>query len=214
MTVFCVHLVIDQIQSGASGFVRQGRRHGPSIAYKITTCWVTFLQPARQAAVLGQHSSFRSHWARLFSTVLLLLQAKIEHSAHGTWRCVEDQDFLLSSRYLIFFKAGISKALTCHTGGNWELELGTGNCVRRGRGIGGCRKGSISKDSKTRSSLPFLLHDSKIFRIFAAVYALGFQRLVFWTMSASRKLLVQTTLRFLPGFGQLVFWTMPTVDRF
>jgi hypothetical protein len=29
--VFCVHLVIDQPQTGASGVVRQGRRHGPSI---------------------------------------------------------------------------------------------------------------------------------------------------------------------------------------
>jgi hypothetical protein len=28
MTVFCVHLVINQPQTGASGVVRQGRRHG------------------------------------------------------------------------------------------------------------------------------------------------------------------------------------------
>jgi hypothetical protein len=45
MTVFCVHLIIDQPQTGASGVVCQGRRHGPSIKYKITPCWVTILQP-------------------------------------------------------------------------------------------------------------------------------------------------------------------------
>jgi hypothetical protein len=28
---------------GASGVVRQGRLHGPSITYKITTCGVSFL---------------------------------------------------------------------------------------------------------------------------------------------------------------------------
>ncbi len=44
---------------GASGVVRQGRRHGPSIAYKITPCWITLLQPARRAAVLGQLSGLR-----------------------------------------------------------------------------------------------------------------------------------------------------------
>jgi hypothetical protein len=38
MTVFYVHLVIDQPQAGASGAVRQGRRHGPFITYKITLC--------------------------------------------------------------------------------------------------------------------------------------------------------------------------------
>ncbi len=46
------------IQTNASGIVRQGRRHGPSIVYKITPCWVTFPQPARRAAVLGQPSAF------------------------------------------------------------------------------------------------------------------------------------------------------------
>ncbi len=43
----------------SNGVVRQGRRHGPSIAYKITPCWVTLLRPARRAAVLGQPSSLR-----------------------------------------------------------------------------------------------------------------------------------------------------------
>jgi hypothetical protein len=43
-------------RSGASCVVRQGRRHGPSMTYKITPCLVTLLQQARQAAVLGQHS--------------------------------------------------------------------------------------------------------------------------------------------------------------
>jgi hypothetical protein len=46
---------------GASGVVRQGRRHEPSIAYKITPCWITLLQPARRAAVLGQPSSLCPH---------------------------------------------------------------------------------------------------------------------------------------------------------
>ncbi len=31
-----VQLVIDQPQAGVSGVVRQGRRHGPTITYKIT----------------------------------------------------------------------------------------------------------------------------------------------------------------------------------
>jgi hypothetical protein len=52
--MFCVHLVIDQPQTGTSGVVRQGRRHGPSITHKITPCWVTLLLPARRAAVLGR----------------------------------------------------------------------------------------------------------------------------------------------------------------
>ncbi len=36
--VFFVHSVIYQPQIGTSGVVRQGRRHGPSITYKITPC--------------------------------------------------------------------------------------------------------------------------------------------------------------------------------
>ncbi len=39
---------VDQPQTGASGVVRQGRRHGSSITYKITPCWVTLLQLARR----------------------------------------------------------------------------------------------------------------------------------------------------------------------
>jgi hypothetical protein len=31
MMVFCAHFVIDQPQTGASGVVGQGRRHGPSM---------------------------------------------------------------------------------------------------------------------------------------------------------------------------------------
>ncbi len=60
---FCVHLLVDQPQTGASGVVHQGRRHGPFITYKITPCWVTLLQPVRRAAMLGQPSSLRSHWS-------------------------------------------------------------------------------------------------------------------------------------------------------
>jgi hypothetical protein len=59
-SVLCIftHLVIDQPQTRPSGVVRQGRRHRPSITYKITPCWVTLLQPARWAALLGQPLSF------------------------------------------------------------------------------------------------------------------------------------------------------------
>jgi hypothetical protein len=46
-----------------SGIVRQCRLHIPSITYKITPCWVTILQPARQTAVLDQPSSLRRHWS-------------------------------------------------------------------------------------------------------------------------------------------------------
>jgi hypothetical protein len=63
--VFCVHSVKDQPQTGTSGVVHQGRRHGPSITYKITPCWVILLQPARRAAVLGQPSSLRPQWLKL-----------------------------------------------------------------------------------------------------------------------------------------------------
>jgi hypothetical protein len=35
------------------------KRYGPSLTNKITPWWVTLLQPARLAAVLGQPSSFR-----------------------------------------------------------------------------------------------------------------------------------------------------------
>jgi hypothetical protein len=73
MTVFCVHFVLlDQRLSPRPGSSRdgwsmppaltQGRRHGPSITYKITPCWATLLQPARRAAVLGQPFSLRHNW--------------------------------------------------------------------------------------------------------------------------------------------------------
>ncbi len=62
MTAFCVHMVIDQHQTGASDVVHQGRRHGPSIRYKIAPCWDTLNQPARRAAVLGQPSSLASNY--------------------------------------------------------------------------------------------------------------------------------------------------------
>ncbi len=59
--VFCVHLLVDQPQTGASGVFRQGRRHWPSITNNITSCWVTLLQPDRAVAVLDQLSSLRPH---------------------------------------------------------------------------------------------------------------------------------------------------------
>jgi hypothetical protein len=63
MAVFCLHSVIDQPQAGGKWCGPSGQaRHGPSIRYKITTCWVTLLQHVRLAAVLGQPSSLRPHW--------------------------------------------------------------------------------------------------------------------------------------------------------
>ena len=45
MAVFCVHLVIDQPQTGASGVVRQGAGGMDRTSRtKITPCWVTLLQ--------------------------------------------------------------------------------------------------------------------------------------------------------------------------
>jgi hypothetical protein len=40
-----------------------GRRHGPSITYKITHRWVILLHTARRTTVLGQLSSLRPHCA-------------------------------------------------------------------------------------------------------------------------------------------------------
>jgi hypothetical protein len=37
--------------------------------YKITPCWVTLLQPARQAAVLGRHSKSSASWVETGDTV-------------------------------------------------------------------------------------------------------------------------------------------------
>ncbi len=53
-----------QPRTGASGVFRQGTRHGPSITYKITPCWVTLLQQARRAAVLDQPSCLRPPCSR------------------------------------------------------------------------------------------------------------------------------------------------------
>jgi hypothetical protein len=60
--VLCTFRNTDQHQTGTSGVVRQGRRHGQSITYKITPCWLTLLQPNRRKAVLGQPSRLRTHW--------------------------------------------------------------------------------------------------------------------------------------------------------
>jgi hypothetical protein len=61
MTVFCVHLVIDQPQTGASGVVRQGAggMDRPSLTKSHPAG--SILQPTRRAAVLGQPSSLRPH---------------------------------------------------------------------------------------------------------------------------------------------------------
>ncbi len=66
--LFCLHLVIDHPQTGASGVVRQGRRLRQSKTSKITKshCGHSPLQTARLAALLGQPSSLRPHWSRLW----------------------------------------------------------------------------------------------------------------------------------------------------
>jgi hypothetical protein len=71
MMVFYVHLVFDQPQTRTSGVVRHGRRHGPSITYKITPCWVTLLQPARQAS---PQPNTQHPWAPLPPVVHLITQ--------------------------------------------------------------------------------------------------------------------------------------------
>ncbi len=73
MRFLCTFSIVDQPQTGASGVACQGRRHGPSITYKITPCWIPFLQPARRAAVLGQSSGLRPHWSRQNSVPTFLL---------------------------------------------------------------------------------------------------------------------------------------------
>jgi hypothetical protein len=53
--------------TSASGTVRQGRWHGPSITYsaKSRPVGITLLQPTRRAAVLGQPSSLLPRWERV-----------------------------------------------------------------------------------------------------------------------------------------------------
>jgi hypothetical protein len=60
---------------GASGVVRQARRHGPSITYKITPCWVTLLQQVRWVAALASSLAFGfiGLHINLYSTVNYLL---------------------------------------------------------------------------------------------------------------------------------------------
>jgi hypothetical protein len=56
MTVFCIHLEIDQPQTAASGVICKGRRHGPSFTYKITPGGLLSSSQPGGAAVLGQPS--------------------------------------------------------------------------------------------------------------------------------------------------------------
>ncbi len=56
----CQKLAAEQLQTRASGTVRQGRRHGPSIT---TPGCVSLLQSARRASVLIHLSSLRRHWS-------------------------------------------------------------------------------------------------------------------------------------------------------
>ncbi len=83
---FCAHLVIDQPQTGASGVVHQGRRHGPSIMYKITPWCVLLLQQARRAAVLDQpsisvglivHATHRKYTITIKKTYSFLLSLEL-----------------------------------------------------------------------------------------------------------------------------------------
>ncbi len=68
MTVFCVHLVIDQPPDRGKWCGPSGHSAWTVHHVQITPCWgqcwvrVTLLQPARRAAVLAQPSSFRPHW--------------------------------------------------------------------------------------------------------------------------------------------------------
>jgi hypothetical protein len=57
-----VHLVIDQPRPGQVVWSNRAGGISAHHTYKITPCWVTLLQSARRAAVLGQSSSLRSHW--------------------------------------------------------------------------------------------------------------------------------------------------------
>ncbi len=59
-----------ELQTRASGAVRQKRRHGPYISLQISPGWVTLLKPARRASILGHLSSLRPHWfAKLLATL-------------------------------------------------------------------------------------------------------------------------------------------------
>jgi hypothetical protein len=69
---------------GKQGVVRQGRRHGPSITHKITSCWVPLLRPARRAAVLNQPSSLRPHCFLLSVKKRIILCCRVELNAKGT----------------------------------------------------------------------------------------------------------------------------------
>ncbi len=76
MRVFCVHSVIDQPPTGTSGVARQGRRHGPSITYKITpSCQLDHSPPASQAGHrVGQALySLRPHWLKLSEDQMLAI---------------------------------------------------------------------------------------------------------------------------------------------
>ncbi len=92
VTVFCVHLVIDQTQTGASGLVRQGRRHGPSITYKITYTLLGHSPATSQGStVLGQPSSRRPLWRkRKINTAVIGVLCS--HSKRWLW--IMDHYFL------------------------------------------------------------------------------------------------------------------------
>jgi hypothetical protein len=67
MMVFCVHLVIDQPQTMASGMVRQARLHGPSITSQ-TARWTHWsrLQIQRVWHLLDEQTDGRR---KMFKTV-------------------------------------------------------------------------------------------------------------------------------------------------
>ncbi len=71
--------------------VRIGGLDRPS--HKIRPCWVTLLQPARRAAVLGQPTSFRPHCSRLSTDyegighIEYQAMPSLRDVAHDGWLC-------------------------------------------------------------------------------------------------------------------------------
>jgi hypothetical protein len=74
--VFCTFSKISP-RTGESVVVRESRRHGHHV--QNHTCWVTLLQPARWASVLGQPCSLRPHRS--------IPAARMDRTAYPGWSC-------------------------------------------------------------------------------------------------------------------------------
>ncbi len=122
-------LVAEQPQTGARIVVRQGRRHRPSIPYKITPCLVTLLQPARRVAVLGQQPfSFLPHWYFLWLKPFRQRGLKYtEHKPFGRLYLGVTRQFLsfrLYQKPARLSPANTGKQLTpCLSLLDWRLKL-------------------------------------------------------------------------------------------